>query len=106
MGCTLPHWVHFFHIAIDDPTYGEKGRENLPWGKPLSSLGDTSSLNFANLNNGKDEGKLMEVGSFPQGGTKEGVQDIIGNAGEMVYYLYTEKPSLFGMPRNSMITSI
>lgn len=72
---------------------GSDGRE-FPWGNDL----DCSRANWGNFENegpcaGKAPGKPAPVGSYPQGASPFGVQDMAGNVWEWVADKYDRDPS-------------
>jgi formylglycine-generating enzyme required for sulfatase activity len=72
---------------------GGDGRE-FPWGKDL----DCAHANWGNFENegpcaGKNPGKPVDVGSYPQGASPLGVLDMAGNVWEWVADKYDRDPS-------------
>jgi eukaryotic-like serine/threonine-protein kinase len=72
---------------------GGDGRE-FPWGKEL----DCARANWGNFENegpcaGKNPGKPVDVGSYPQGASPFGVLDMAGNVWEWVADKYDRDPS-------------
>jgi formylglycine-generating enzyme required for sulfatase activity len=72
---------------------GSDGRE-YPWGQEL----DCSHANWGNFENegpcaGKNPGKPVEVGSYPQGKSPYGVLDMAGNVWEWTADKYDRDPS-------------
>ena len=72
---------------------GSDGRE-YPWGKEL----DCAHANWGNFENegpcaGKNPGKPVDVGSYPQGASPFGVLDMAGNVWEWVADKYDRDPS-------------
>jgi formylglycine-generating enzyme required for sulfatase activity len=72
---------------------GSDGRE-LPWGKDL----DCTRANWGNFENegpcaGKNPGKPVAVGSYPQGASPYGVLDLAGNVWEWTADKYDHDPS-------------
>jgi len=72
---------------------GGDGRE-FPWGKEL----DCTHANWGNFENegpcaGKNPGRPVDVGSYPQGASPYGVLDMAGNVWEWVADKYDRDPS-------------
>ena len=72
---------------------GNSGRD-YPWGNDL----DCSRANWGNFDNegpcaGKNPGRPVAVGSYPQGASPYGVLDMAGNVWEWVADRYNRDPS-------------